>query len=75
MDDSAFKFLPVLGEYISLAIQKRLPPNLASKWRFRNEYAGCSDVFLGDGSRGGPARRELSASEKAQLDGLKRAGL
>ncbi|OQV05766.1 Fungal Zn2-Cys6 binuclear cluster domain-containing protein [Cladophialophora immunda] len=63
----AFKFLPVLGEYMSLALKKRLPPALATKWRFRTEYEGRKDTFLGDGSRGGPERRELYSHERAKL--------
>ncbi|OOF92555.1 hypothetical protein ASPCADRAFT_153239 [Aspergillus carbonarius ITEM 5010] len=62
-----FKFLPVLGEYMSLALKKSLPPHLAQKWRFRTDYQNRDDVFLGDGSRGGPARRELEAGERAKL--------
>lgn len=65
---SAFKFLPILGERMSEAIHRQLPANLASKWRFRTEYKDRTDVFLGDGSRGGPARRELSSVERAKLD-------
>ena len=72
---SAFKFLPVLGEYLSLGIKKKLPPHLANKWRFRKDYEHRSDAFLGDGSRGGPARRELNAHERAKLDGQDRAKL
>ncbi|GJN85763.1 hypothetical protein PLIIFM63780_009337 [Purpureocillium lilacinum] len=72
----AFKFAPVLGKYMSLAIKKELPPNLAKKWRFRTEYADKGmDVFLGDGSRGGPERRELGQEERAGLDGEPRAKL
>ncbi|KAL4893024.1 FAD dependent oxidoreductase [Aspergillus ambiguus] len=63
----AFKFLPVLGEYMSQAIKKTLPSHLANKWRFRKDYANQTDTFLGDGSRGGPARRELQAHERAKL--------
>ncbi|KAF7591892.1 hypothetical protein BBP40_000939 [Aspergillus hancockii] len=63
----AFKFLPVLGEYMFLAVTKRLPQHLAHKWRFRTEYQNQKDTFLGDGSRGGPARRELHTQERAKL--------
>ncbi|KAL0932553.1 sarcosine oxidase [Colletotrichum truncatum] len=71
----AFKFLPVLGEYMSLALKRQLPQNLASKWRFRTEYKDRPDVFLGDGSRGGPARRELEPAERARLDSSDRPRL
>ncbi|KAJ5089152.1 hypothetical protein N7532_007836 [Penicillium argentinense] len=64
---SAFKFLPLLGSYMSLAIKKNLPPHLAQKWRFRKDYAAQNDTFLGDGSRGGPIRRELNTEERAKL--------
>ncbi|KAF9869891.1 sarcosine oxidase [Colletotrichum karsti] len=71
----AFKFLPVLGEYMSMALKKSLPRNLADKWRFRTEYENRTDVFLGDGSRGGPARRELTGPERSRLDGREKAQL
>ncbi|KAG8162522.1 hypothetical protein KVR01_008287 [Diaporthe batatas] len=71
----AFKFLPVIGEYLSLGIKKQLPRHLANKWRFRKEYEHQPDAFLGDGSRGGPERRELNAHERAKLDGQDRAKL
>ncbi|OJJ82583.1 uncharacterized protein ASPGLDRAFT_68007 [Aspergillus glaucus CBS 516.65] len=56
----AFKFLPVLGEYMSQAIKKTLPCHLAKKWRFRKDY----------GSRGGPARRELQPLKRASFENL-----
>ncbi|KAF2820160.1 FAD-dependent oxidoreductase [Ophiobolus disseminans] len=62
-----FKFLPVLGKYTVRALMKSLPKELALKWRFRTEYKGVDDVFKGDGSRGGPERRELTVQEKARL--------
>ncbi|KAJ4017567.1 hypothetical protein NW752_001474 [Fusarium irregulare] len=71
----AFKFLPVLGECMTAAIKKTLPSHLADKWRFHTEYEHREDTFLGDGSRGGPERRELSAMEKARLDGEERSKL
>jgi sarcosine oxidase/L-pipecolate oxidase len=72
---SAFKFLPVLGECMTGAINKTLPSHLAEKWRFHKEYENRKDTFLGDGSRGGPARRELNSTEKAKLDGEARSKL
>ncbi|KAM0250808.1 hypothetical protein ACHAP5_002025 [Fusarium lateritium] len=71
----AFKFLPVLGQCMTGAIKKTLPSHLADKWRFHKEYEHREDTFLGDGSRGGPARRELNATEKAKLDGEERSKL
>ncbi|KAI9150695.1 FAD-dependent oxidoreductase [Paramyrothecium foliicola] len=63
----AFKFLPVLGKYAKAAMQKSLPQHLSQRWRFRQEYRTSKDVFKGDGSRGGPVRREFTAEEKARL--------
>ncbi|KAJ5273373.1 hypothetical protein N7478_008498 [Penicillium angulare] len=63
----AFKFLPILGHYMSLALKGRLPDKLAQKWRFRKDYENEGDTFKGDGSRGGPPRRELESQEKAKL--------
>ncbi|KAL4936346.1 hypothetical protein BDV06DRAFT_205251 [Aspergillus oleicola] len=63
----AFKFLPILGPYLSKAWNKTLTPNLATKWQFRTEYEHREDAFWGDGSRGGPQRRELNMWEKARL--------
>lgn len=64
---SAFKFLPVLGKYTTLALHKGLEPALAKKWRFRTEYKDTPNAFPGDGSRGGPERRELRLDERAKL--------
>ncbi|EQB54203.1 FAD dependent oxidoreductase [Colletotrichum gloeosporioides Cg-14] len=64
----AFKFLPVLGEYLAKAVRGELPQSLAHKWRFRKDYQNQKDAFLGDGSRGGPARRELSGKERATYE-------
>lgn len=63
---SAFKFLPVIGKYISAAFQGNLPSDLLNKWKFptqfRERFQG--DAFAGDGSRGGPERRELTTNER-----------
>lgn len=67
LTNSAFKFLPVLGEYTVKAMQRSLPTELGRKWRFRHEYRNARDLFKGDGSRGGPARREFTAQERARL--------
>ncbi|KAG4283290.1 hypothetical protein FPRO04_13275 [Fusarium proliferatum] len=71
----AFKFLPVLGECMASAWKKKLPSQLAEKWRFHTEYEHREDTFHGDGSRGGPERRELSAAEKAKLNGGEKSKL
>lgn len=64
---SAFKFLPVLGSYTAKAFTRTLPTELAQKWSFRTEYQTNQDAFVGDGSRGGPERREFTSDEKARL--------
>lgn len=64
---SAFKFLPVLGKYTTLALHKDLEPALVQKWRFHTEYKDVTSGFPGDGSRGGPERRQLRAEERAKL--------
>ncbi|PYH43003.1 NAD(P)/FAD-dependent oxidoreductase [Aspergillus saccharolyticus JOP 1030-1] len=72
----AFKFLPVIGKYIAGAFQRKLSPELTAKWKFHTEYReqAREDIFTGDssrkggdGSRGGPARRELTAQERDTL--------
>ncbi|KAE8148735.1 FAD dependent oxidoreductase [Aspergillus avenaceus] len=61
----AFKFLPVLGKYIVGCFEKQLPKEYLEKWQFPTEYKDrfAGDVFKGDGSRGGPERRELTNLE------------
>lgn len=53
----AFKFLPVLGEKISDAIEGNLPGYLKDKWSFRDVF--FRDVVTKDGSRSGVERQEL----------------
>jgi sarcosine oxidase/L-pipecolate oxidase len=65
--NSAFKFLPVMPEYVGQAFNRQLPAHLAKKWRFRTEYKDDKEAFLGDGSRGGPERREFNMQEKSKL--------
>ncbi|RDW72669.1 NAD(P)/FAD-dependent oxidoreductase [Aspergillus mulundensis] len=75
----AFKFLPVIGKYIGSAFQRTLSPELTAKWKFHTEYrdqpreklfTGSNSRNGGDGSRGGPDRREFSAQERDRLLGL-----
>ncbi|KAL4864018.1 hypothetical protein BDV12DRAFT_206041 [Aspergillus spectabilis] len=75
----AFKFLPVIGKYIAGAFQGCLSPELTEKWKFHTEYQtqAREDIFTGDasrkggdGSRGGPGRREFTAEERDTLLGL-----
>jgi len=42
-------------------------PIWQKKWRFRTEYQHDKEAFLGDGSRGGPERREFDGQERAKL--------
>ncbi|KAJ4982604.1 sarcosine oxidase [Stagonosporopsis vannaccii] len=63
----AFKFLPILGKYVVQGFERALPVDLKEKWRFRMEYKDQDNEFHGDGSRGGPARREFSPQEKSLL--------
>ena len=65
-DFGAFKFLPVLGQYAADAVERSLPIEMQNRWRFRIEYRN-KHAFNGDGSRGGPERREFTQQEKANL--------
>ncbi|EAW13713.1 NAD(P)/FAD-dependent oxidoreductase [Aspergillus clavatus NRRL 1] len=62
----AFKFLPVLGKYIVGSLERKLPDELLEKWKFPTQFREKfqNDAFLGDGSRGGPERRELKDEER-----------
>jgi sarcosine oxidase/L-pipecolate oxidase len=64
--NSAFKFLPVIGKYIVGSLERKLPTELLGKWKFPTQFRQRfqPDVFTGDGSRGGPARRELTPQER-----------
>ncbi len=62
----AYKMLPVLGKYVVQALEGKLSPKLREKWKLdENRLAG--QEFAGDGSRGGPPRREFTNAEKAKL--------
>lgn len=63
---SAYKFLPVIGKYIVGSLQRSLPRDLLEKWKFPTQFraAAKDELFKGDGSRGGPERRELTDEEK-----------
>jgi sarcosine oxidase/L-pipecolate oxidase len=60
----------VIGKYIVGSFERNLPQNLLNKWKFptqfRNRFQG--EVFGGDGSRGGPERRELTSNERNTFD-------
>jgi sarcosine oxidase/L-pipecolate oxidase len=72
---SGFKFLPVIGKYIVGSWQRKLSDKLLSKWKFptqfRERFQG--EIFRGDGSRGGPERRELTAQEVDTFDAALKA--
>ncbi|KAH3303113.1 hypothetical protein KXW39_002057 [Aspergillus fumigatus] len=78
----AFKFLPNIGKYIAKSFQRQLSPELTEKWRFHTEYKDSprEDIFTGeksrkggDGSRGGPNRREFTPEERDRLLSLTNA--
>ncbi|PLN76177.1 FAD dependent oxidoreductase [Aspergillus taichungensis] len=62
----AYKFLPVIGKYIVGSLERSLPRDLLEKWKFPTQFRGAAkdQLFQGDGSRGGPERRELTDEEK-----------
>ncbi|KAI8180544.1 hypothetical protein K4K51_002564 [Colletotrichum sp. SAR 10_75] len=62
----AFKFLPVLGKYISDCFEEKAPQELRHKWRLRASE-GQDELKLGDGSRGGPPLRKLTPVEQSKL--------
>lgn len=64
---SAFKFLPVLGKYIVDCYENKAPREIRHKWRLRRPAESAGDVKVGDGSRGGPPLRILTAKEQAKL--------
>jgi sarcosine oxidase/L-pipecolate oxidase len=70
LHNSAFKFLPIIGKYIVGSLQRKLPNNLLDKWKFPAQFRDGfqSDAFTGDGSRGGPERREMTANERSTFD-------
>ncbi|KAJ5791946.1 uncharacterized protein N7518_008957 [Penicillium psychrosexuale] len=66
----AFKFLPAIREYIVGSFQLRLSRELLDKWKFPTQSRGRfqEEVFTGDGSRGGPERRELTTQKLNTFD-------
>lgn len=64
---SAFKFLPVLGKYVANCFENLADEELREKWRVRPSSAEVLRVLGGDGSRGGPPRKELDRNEKPRL--------
>lgn len=62
--NSAFKFLPVIGRYVADSFEGKASDLQRMRWQFRRSSAPIS---RGDGSRGGPPRRALSGEELAKL--------
>lgn len=69
-DHSAFKFLPVIGKYAVESFERKLSHRLLEKWKFPTAYRERFEwgAFKGDGSRGGPDRREMTAQEREMFD-------
>ncbi|KAJ5401147.1 hypothetical protein N7465_011636 [Penicillium sp. CMV-2018d] len=65
-----FRFLPVIGKCIVGSLQRKLSRELLYKWKFPTQFRELfqGEVLTGDGSRGGPDRRELTAQELDTFD-------
>ena len=51
------------------SFQLRLSRELLDKWKFPTQSRGrFQEIFRGDGRRGGPERRELTAQELGTFD-------
>ncbi|KAH6681568.1 FAD dependent oxidoreductase [Halenospora varia] len=61
----AFKFLPVLGRYVADVFEGVASQEMKNKWSYANAMNGSPSK--GDGSRGGPKRRNLNVTERANL--------
>ena len=57
------------------SLHRKLSHDLLQKWKFPTEYRRQfqEEVFKGDGSRGGPKRRELTGQERNTFDSALRA--
>ena len=60
----------MLGKYAVGCLERKLSDKLLSKWKFPTQFRERfqSDIFTGDGSRGGPERREMTGGEKGSFD-------
>lgn len=63
---SGFKFLPVLGRYSADCFERVAAPEVRQKWKLSTQVTARDPVVCNDGSRRGPLRRSLSASESAR---------
>ncbi|KIX08588.1 uncharacterized protein Z518_03244 [Rhinocladiella mackenziei CBS 650.93] len=62
-----FKFLPVLGRYITDCFEGKASSNIREKWRLKCDPGVRAPFVCNDGSRRGPERRVLSRMEQARL--------
>ncbi|KIW28340.1 uncharacterized protein PV07_08013 [Cladophialophora immunda] len=62
-----FKFLPILGNYISDCFEEKASVEVREKWRLRSDPGVRLPFVCNDGSRRGPPRRVLSKFEQARL--------
>jgi sarcosine oxidase/L-pipecolate oxidase len=62
--DSAFKFLPILGQYIVDSFEGVAPAEQKEKWKWSES---ATPIMPGDGSRGGPPRRVMTKEEQSRL--------
>lgn len=60
----------MLGKYIVGSFQRTLSDKLLDKFKFPTKYRERfeDEAFLGDGSRGGPERRELTSGERTTFE-------
>ena len=60
----------MIGKYIVGSFERKLSHNLLGKWKFPTQFREGfqGDVFGGDGSRGGPERREMTFDETRTFD-------
>jgi sarcosine oxidase/L-pipecolate oxidase len=63
-DNSAFKFLPILGHYVADSFEGVESAEQNEKWKWSES---ATPIMPGDGSRGGPARRVLTKEEQSHL--------
>ncbi|KAM0326600.1 hypothetical protein ACHAQA_006469 [Verticillium albo-atrum] len=64
----AFKFLPVIGKQIADCFEAKASAEVRTKWRLNTPEPGQGKLIMaGDGSRGGPALRNLSKEEQERL--------
>jgi sarcosine oxidase/L-pipecolate oxidase len=62
--NSAFKFLPILGQYVADSFESIASAEQKEKWKW---LESATPIMPGDGSRGGPPRRVLTKEEQSHL--------